>query len=63
VIELLVLVETAKDQEWVLGQINRMMIVRRLSWDDVLGAVARVAWTDGLWTRTVDQLRVELEQT
>lgn len=56
------LVETGQDQEWVLGQINHTILVRGLTWDDVLGAVARVAWTDGLWTRTVDQLRVELEQ-
>lgn len=56
------LAETGQDQEWVLGQINRTMLVRKLSWDDVLRIVARIAWSDGLWARTLDQLRAELEQ-
>lgn len=56
------LVETGQDQEWVLGQISRTIHMRKLGWDDVLGAVARIAWADGRWTRTVDQLRADLEQ-
>ncbi|KAJ3459254.1 hypothetical protein MRS44_015327 [Fusarium solani] len=56
------LAETGQDQEWVLGQINCTMLARRLSWDDVIGTVARIAWSDGLWARTLDQLRAELEQ-
>ncbi|RSL58260.1 hypothetical protein CEP54_007892 [Fusarium duplospermum] len=56
------LVETGQDQEWVLGQISRTMLMRKLNWDDVLGAVARIAWADGRWTRTVDQLCADLEQ-
>lgn len=56
------LAETCQDQEWLLGQINHTMLARRLSWDDVLGAVAGIAWSDGLWARTLDQLGAELEQ-
>jgi hypothetical protein len=56
------LAETGQDQEWVLGQINCTMLARRLIWDDVIGTVARIAWSDGLWARTLDQLRAELEQ-
>ncbi|KAM0431310.1 hypothetical protein ACHAPT_005284 [Fusarium lateritium] len=57
------LVEIGDDQEWVLGQINHKMLVRDLNWDSILGVLAQISWIDGLWTRTLDQLRDELEET